>query len=182
MSRIGKLPVNVPSAVEVQLNGVNLKVKGPKGEMQREFHENMKIEKEDAVIKVLRPNDEPKNKALHGLTRTLINNMILGVSEGFSKTLAVVGVGYKVELKGKNLLLQLGYSHPINYPAPNGIQFEVDSKQNLIVVKGVDKEKVGQVSAEIRSLRPPEPYKGKGVQYQNERIRRKAGKAAVGGK
>ncbi len=182
MSRIGKLPVNVPSAVEVQLNGANVKVKGPKGELQREFHPNMKIEKDDAVINVLRPNDEPKNKALHGLTRTLINNMILGVSEGFSKTLAVVGVGYKVELNGKDLLLQLGYSHPITYPAPNGIQFEVDVKQNLIVVRGVDKEKVGQVSAEIRSLRPPEPYKGKGVQYQNERIRRKAGKAAVGGK
>ncbi len=182
MSRIGKLPVNVPNAVEVQLNGVNLKVKGPKGEMQREFHPNMTIEKDDGILKVLRPNDEPKNKALHGLTRTLINNMVLGVSEGFSKTLAVIGVGYKVELKGKDLLLQLGYSHPINYPAPDGIQFEVDSKQNLISVKGVDKEKVGQVSAEIRGLRPPEPYKGKGVQYQNEKIRRKAGKAAVGGK
>ena len=123
-----------------------------------------------------------KNKALHGLTRTLINNMVLGVSEGFSKTLSVIGVGYKAELKGKDLLLQLGYSHPVKYPAPSGIQFEVDSKQNLIVVKGVDKQKVGQVSAEIRSLRPPEPYKGKGVQYQNERVRRKAGKAAVGGK
>lgn len=182
MSRIGKLPINVPSAVEVQLNGASLKVKGPKGELQREFHESMKIQKDDAIIKVLRPNDEPKNKALHGLTRTLINNMILGVSEGFSKTLAVIGVGYKVELKGKDLLLQLGYSHPVKYPAPAGIQFEVDSKQNLIVVRGVDKQKVGQVSAEIRSLRPPEPYKGKGVQYQNERIRRKAGKAAVGGK
>jgi len=182
MSRIGKLPINVPNAVEVKLNGANLKIKGPKGELQRDFHPSMKIEKNDAVIKVLRPNDEPKNKALHGLTRTLINNMILGVSEGFSKTLSVIGVGYKVELKGKDLLLQLGYSHPIKYPAPGGIQFEVDSKQNLIVVKGVDKQMVGQVSAEIRSLRPPEPYKGKGVQYQNERIRRKAGKAAVGGK
>jgi large subunit ribosomal protein L6 len=182
MSRIGKLPINVPNAVEVQLNGASLKIKGPKGELQREFHPSMKIEKDDAILKVLRPNDEPKNKALHGLTRTLINNMILGVSEGFSKTLAVIGVGYKVELKGKDLLLQLGYSHPVKYPAPDGIQFEVDSKQNLIVVKGVDKQKVGQVSAEIRSLRPPEPYKGKGVQYQNERIRRKAGKAAVGGK
>ena len=182
MSRIGKLPINVPSAVEVQLNGASLKIKGPKGELQREFHPSMKIEKDDAVLKVLRPNDEPKNKALHGLTRTLINNMVLGVSEGFSKTLSVIGVGYKVELKGKDLLLQLGYSHPVSYPAPNGIQFEVDSKQNLIIIKGVDKQKVGQVSAEIRSLRPPEPYKGKGVQYQNERIRRKAGKAAVGGK
>ena len=182
MSRIGKLPINVPSAVEVQLNGASLKIKGPKGELQREFHPSMKIEKDDAVLKVLRPNDEPKNKALHGLTRTLINNMVLGVSEGFSKTLSVIGVGYKAELKGKDLLLQLGYSHPVKYPAPSGIQFEVDSKQNLIVVKGVDKQKVGQVSAEIRSLRPPEPYKGKGVQYLNEKIRRKAGKAAVGGK
>jgi large subunit ribosomal protein L6 len=182
MSRIGKLPINVPKAVEVQLNGINLKIKGPKGELQRDFHPSMKIEKDDSVLKVLRPNDEPKNKALHGLTRTLINNMVLGVSEGFSKTLSVIGVGYKVELKGKDLLLQLGYSHPVSYPAPNGIQFEVDSKQNLIIIKGVDKQKVGQVSAEIRSLRPPEPYKGKGVQYQNERVRRKAGKAAVGGK
>jgi len=182
MSRIGKLPITIPSAVDIQINGANLKIKGPKGELQREFHPEMKIEKEDNVVKVIRPNDEAKNKALHGLTRTLINNMVVGVSEGFSKTLAVIGVGYKVELKGKGLLLQLGYSHPINYPAPSGIQFEVDGKQNLIVIKGVDKEKVGQVSAEIRSLRPPEPYKGKGVQYQNERIRRKAGKAAVGGK
>ena len=182
MSRIGKLPVKIPSVVDVQLNGKNLKVKGPKGELQREFHPDMKIEKEESAIKVLRPNDEPKNKALHGLTRTLISNMVLGVSEGFSKTLEVVGVGYKVDLKGKDLLLQLGYSHPVNYPAPNGIQFEVDGKQNLILVKGLDKQKVGQVSAEIRALRPPEPYKGKGIKYQNEIIRRKAGKAAVSGK
>mgnify|MGYP006092374561 CR=1 FL=1 len=180
MSRIGRLPITIPSAVEVHINGANFKAKGPKGELQREFHSDMKIEKEGSVVTVLRPNDEVKNKALHGLTRTLISNMVYGVSEGFSKTLVVIGVGYKVELKGKDLLLQLGFSHPVNYLAPDGIQFEVDVKQNMIVVKGIDKEKVGQVSAEIRSLRPPEPYKGKGVQYQNEKIRRKAGKSAGG--
>ena len=180
MSRIGKLPINVPSAVEVQLNGASLKIKGPKGELQREFHPSMKIEKDDAVLKVLRPNDEPKNKALHGLTRTLINNMVLGVTDGYSKQLNIVGVGYKVALKGKDLVLNLGHSHAIDYPAPKGIEFEVDGKKNTIIIKGSNKEMVGQTAAEIRSFRPPEPYKGKGVMYSTERIKRKAGKAAVG--
>ena len=140
----------------------------------------MKIEAEDGEIRVIRPNDERLNRSLHGLTRTLINNMIVGVTEGYSKTLNVVGVGYKVELKGKDLVLQLGFSHPINFPVPEEIEFQVDSKKNSITINGIDKEKVGQTSANIRAFRPPEPYKGKGVMYVNERIRRKAGKAAVG--
>ena len=180
MSRVGKLPIKVPQGVEIKFDAGVTRVKGPKGQLERAFHLNMKIELVDGELRVARPNDQRQNRALHGLTRSLLNNMVVGVTEGFSKTLMVVGVGYKVELKGKSLLMQLGFSHPVEYPAPDGIQFEVDSKQNMIVVKGIDKQKVGQVSAEIRELRPPEPYKGKGVQYKDERIRRKAGKAAAG--
>ncbi|MEC7641166.1 MAG: 50S ribosomal protein L6 [Nitrospinota bacterium] len=180
MSRIGKLPIKLPQGVEIKLNGALAKVKGPKGELQRSLNENMKIKVDEGEIRVIRPNDERQNRSLHGLTRTLINNMVIGVTEGYSKTLNVVGVGYKVELKGKNLVLQLGFSHPINFPVPEGIEFQVDSKKNTIFVKGIDKEKVGQTSADIRKFRPPEPYKGKGVMYADERIKRKAGKAAVG--
>ena len=131
---------------------------------------------------MIRPSDGREDRSLHGLTRSLVNNMVTGVTSGFSKQLNVVGVGYKVDLKGKNLVLSLGYSHPIEYPAPAGVEFEVDSKKNTIVVKGIDKQKVGQAAAEIREFRPPEPYKGKGVMYSTERIRRKAGKAAAGAK
>ena len=140
----------------------------------------MKIEFKDNEVKVTRPTDGRLDRSLHGLTRTLINNMVFGVSTGYTKQLNIVGVGYKVALKGKDLDLNLGYSHPINYSAPKGIEFEVDSKKNTVVVKGINKELVGQTAAEIRGLRPPEPYKGKGVMYSTEKIIRKAGKAAVG--
>ncbi|MZG29389.1 MAG: 50S ribosomal protein L6 [Nitrospinae bacterium] len=180
MSRIGKKPINVPSGVDLKINGSNVSVKGPKGQLQRVLHPNMKIELKDGVVTVTRPTDGRLDRSLHGLTRTLINNMVIGVTEGYSKQLNIVGVGYRVELKGKNLVLNLGHSHAINYPAPEGVEFDVDPKKNTIVVKGTNKESVGQTAAEIRGFRPPEPYKGKGVMYSTERIRRKAGKAAVG--
>lgn len=150
--------------------------------MQLNFHPNMQVEIKDGEIQVARPTDSRTDRSLHGLTRSLINNMVVGVTDGFSKQLNIVGVGYKVALKGKDLVLNLGYSHVIDYSAPAGIEFEVDSKKNTIVVKGIDKQKVGQAAAEIRGFRPPEPYKGKGVMYSTERIRRKAGKAAIGAK
>ena len=178
MSRIGKQPISVPSGVDLKVNGSSVAVKGPKGQLQRNMHPNMKIELQDGVVSVVRPTDGRLDRSLHGLTRTLISNMVVGVTDGYSKQLNIVGVGYKVDLKGKDLVLNLGHSHPINYPAPEGIEFDVDPKKNTIVIKGVNKERVGQTAAEIRSFRPPEPYKGKGVMYSTERIRRKAGKAA----
>ena len=178
MSRVGRKPIAIPSGVEININGAKVRVKGSKGELEREFDPNMKIENQDGQVIVSRPDDNRTNRAMHGLTRALLSNIVTGVSEGFSNQLNVVGVGYKVDLKGKDLVLQLGFSHPVNYPAPKGIEFEVDSKANTIKVKGTDKQQVGQVSAEIRKFRPPEPYKGKGVMYADERIRRKAGKAA----
>ncbi|MDP7556858.1 MAG: 50S ribosomal protein L6 [Nitrospinaceae bacterium] len=181
MSRVGKQPIVVPSGVECKLDGVALKVKGPKGQLNRDLHPNMKVTIEKDVITVTRPTDGRIDRSLHGLTRTLINNMVVGVTQGFSKTLNIVGVGYKVDLKGKGLNLSLGFSHPVNYPAPEGIEFDVDSKKNVIVIKGMNKEAVGQTAAEIRMLRPPEPYKGKGVMYEDEKIRRKAGKTAASG-
>ncbi len=179
MSRIGKQPVKIPSGVDCKMEGTLVKVKGPKGELQRNLHPKMKIEIADGEVRVIRPSDGREDRSLHGLTRTLINNMVIGVTEGFSKKLNIVGVGYKVELKGKDLVLNLGYSHPIDYAAGEGITFEVDSKANTIEVKGINKEKVGQTAAEIRGFRRPEPYKGKGVMYADERIRRKAGKTAA---
>lgn len=179
MSRIGKLPVKAPAGVEIKMQGSQITVKGPKGQLQRNLHQNMKVEINGGELTVIRPSDNRLDKSLHGLTRSLINNMVTGVSLGFTKTLNIVGVGYKVELKGKDLLLQVGLSHPVNYKAPQGIEFKVDPKKNIIDVNGIDKEKVGQVAAEIRSFRPPEPYKGKGIMYSDERIRRKAGKAAA---
>ena len=180
MSRIGKQPIKVPSGVELKVNGSNVAVKGPKGSLQRDLHPNMKIELQDGEVRVTRSTDGRLDRSLHGLTRTLINNMVIGVSDGYSKQLNIVGVGYKVALKGKDLVLNLGHSHPIDYPAPKGIEFDVDTKKNTIVIKGANKESVGQAAAEIRGFRPPEPYKGKGVMYSTERIRRKAGKAAAG--
>ena len=169
----------VPTGVECKVNGLNFDVKGPKGQLSRQLHPNMKIELKDNTVTVTRPTDSRLDRSLHGLTRTLINNMVLGVSTGYSKQLNIVGVGYKVASKGKNLELNLGHSHTITYPTPKGIEFEVDEKKNTIIVKGVNKEVVGQTAAEIRGFRPPEPYKGKGVMYSTERIIRKAGKAAV---
>ena len=179
MSRVGKKPISIPAGVECKLEGVLLTVKGPKGQLHRDLHPNMQVAIESDLISVTRPTDGRVDRSLHGLTRTLISNMVIGVSEGFSKTLNIVGVGYKVDLKGKALNLNLGYSHSIDYSPPEGIEFEVDNKKNVIVVKGVNKQVVGQVSAEIRMLRPPEPYKGKGVMYAGEKIRRKAGKTAA---
>ncbi len=176
MSRIGRMPIAVPAGVTVDIAENNqVTVKGPKGELKRVLPAEMKIEKDGEEIKVTRPNDLKKMKSLHGLTRTLINNMIVGVTEGYEKRLEVNGVGYRAAKQGKKLTLSLGYSHPVEMEDPEGVEVTVDG-QNLIIVKGIDKEKVGQYAAEIREKRPPEPYKGKGIKYDYEVIRRKAGK------
>lgn len=178
MSRIGKLPVSVPVGVEVSINGNEVNVKGPKGELTQTFHKELTIEKaEDGSIVVSRPNDERESRAMHGLTRTLIHNMIIGVSEGYSKTLELVGVGYRAAVKGNTLELNLGFSHPVIIEKPEGITFECPD-QAKIVVSGIDKQQVGQVAADIRKWRKPEPYKGKGIRYQGEHVRRKEGKTA----
>jgi large subunit ribosomal protein L6 len=177
VSRIGRMPVVIPDGVQVEVKGSKVSVKGPNGELEREFRPEMKIEKQDDSVIVERPSDAPQMRSLHGLTRSLINNMVVGVSEGFSKTLEVQGVGYRPELQGKDLILHVGYSHPVQVEPLDGIEFEVDTKARTIVVKGPDKEVVGQVAADIRKIRPPEPYKGKGIRYQGEYVRRKAGKA-----
>jgi large subunit ribosomal protein L6 len=177
MSRIGKLPVTIPSGVNVRLEGQTLMVKGPRGELSLDVHPDMVVEMEGAELQVKRPTDERNHRALHGLTRALVANMVQGVSGGFQKTLEIVGVGYRAEKRGQDLVLSLGYSHPIHYPAPQGITLEVPNA-TTVVVQGADKAVVGQVAADIRGFRPPEPYKGKGVRYQGEQVRRKAGKAA----
>lgn len=178
MSRIGKLPVSVPAGVEVSINGNEVTVKGPKGELTRSFYSALTIEQaEDNSIVVTRPDDERETRAQHGLTRTLINNMVIGVSEGYSKTLELVGVGYRAAVKGDKLEMNLGFSHPVIVEKPEGINFECPD-QAKIVVSGIDKQQVGQVAADIRKWRKPEPYKGKGIRYQGEHIRRKEGKTA----
>jgi len=179
MSRIGKKPVVVPQNVTVTLDGNTVKVKGPKGELQRTIHPDMQLKLENGELTVTRPSDESNHKALHGLSRTLVANMVDGVSTGFTKTLELVGVGYKAEVRPYGLQLALGFSHPIEYRAPAGIKLLAPTPTQ-IVVEGANKEVVGQVAAELRGFRPPEPYKGKGVKYQGEQVRRKAGKA--GGK
>ena len=180
MSRIGRKPVVVPAGVDVTLDGNTVRVKGPRGELQRTLHKDVIVRREDdGQIVVERPSDQPEHRALHGLSRTLVANMVEGVTAGFTKTLEIVGVGYRAETKPFGLTLALGYSHPIDYKAPPGITLRAVNP-TTVEVSGTDKEVVGQVAAEIRSLRPPEPYKGKGVKYQGEVIRRKAGKA--GGK
>ena len=176
MSRIGKLPIAVPAGVEVTIDGTTVTAKGPKGELTRTFQPMMIIEREGDQILVKRPDDSREARSLHGLTRTLIHNMVEGVSTGFSKKLQLVGVGYRAALKGKDLEMQLGYSHPVHVEAPEGITFEVPS-QTEIVVSGPSKEMVGQVAANIRKWRKPEPYKGKGIRYDGEFVRRKVGKA-----
>ena len=176
MSRIGKLPVAVPAGVEVKIGEENLlTVKGPKGTLERKLSADMHIAMEDGQIVVTRPNDLKRNKALHGLTRTLIFNMIVGVTQGYEKTLEINGVGYRAAKSGKKLTLTLGYSHPVEMEDPEGIETVLEG-QNIIIVKGIDKEKVGQFAAEIRDKRRPEPYKGKGIKYADEVIRRKVGK------
>lgn len=177
MSRIGKLPVAIPSGVDVTVDGSTVTVKGGKGELTRTFKDLLSIKVEDGNVIVERPDDSREAKSLHGLTRTLIHNMVVGVSEGYSKKLELVGVGYRAALKGTDLELQLGYSHPVVVPAPENITFEVPS-QTEIIVKGISKEQVGQVAANIRAWRKPEPYKGKGIRYEGEYVRRKLGKAA----
>lgn len=177
MSRIGKQPIPVPSGVEVTIDGNDVTVKGPKGTLSQSFADTIDIALEDGVIYVRRPNDERRSRSLHGLTRTLVANMVTGVSEGFEKKLEIVGVGYRAQLKGNDLDLALGLSHPMVVPATEGITFEVPAP-NRISVKGIDKQRVGQVAAEIRKIRPPEPYKGKGIRYAGEHVRRKVGKAA----
>lgn len=180
MSRIGKMPVVLPKGVTVSIDGTTVKVKGPKGELAQTFHEDMTIRQEDGKLVVSIP-DDPAYEAMHGLTRALINNMVKGVTDGFRKTLEIEGVGYRGELQGKNLVLALGFSHPVPVTPPPGIQFVIDKSQRVITIEGTDKQTVGQVAANIRSLRPPEPYKGKGIHYQGEKIRRKAGKAGKAG-
>ncbi len=171
------MPIIVPEGVEVELEGSRVRVKGPKGEMKREFRSEIAIKMEDGVITVERPSDAPQMRALHGLTRALLNNMVLGVSEGFEKTLQIEGVGYRPDLEGETLVLHLGFSHPVHVQPPEGISFEVETRARTIKVRGIDKELVGRVAADIRKIRPPEPYKGKGIRYLGEYVRRKAGKA-----
>ncbi|MFV2173889.1 50S ribosomal protein L6 [Actinomadura sp. LOL_016] len=176
MSRIGRSPITVPSGVDVNIDGQTVTVKGPKGTLSQTVAEPIEVSLEDGVISVSRPNDIQKVRGLHGLTRTLINNMVVGVTDGYKKTLVIQGVGYRVVAKGKNLEFSLGYSHPILVEPPEGITFTVE-KQTQLVVEGIDKQLVGEIAARIRKLRKPDPYKGKGVRYEGEQIRRKVGKA-----
>jgi len=178
MSRIGNAPITVPSGVDVTISGRQIAIKGPKGSLERQIPGDIEIANDDGTITVTRPNDQNKTKALHGLTRTLVNNMVIGVTEGYTKTLEIHGVGYRAEAQGPNKVrLNLGFSHTIDVEAPEGVAFDLPQQTQINVV-GIDKELVGQVAANIRSLRKPEPYKGKGVRYQGEHVRRKAGKTA----
>ena len=182
MSRIGRLPITVPSGVDVTIDGRTVTVKGPKGSLSRSLHPDMTVSREDATIVVTRPTEGKTHKQLHGLTRTLVNNMVVGVTDGYRKGLEITGVGYRATLSGRKLQLNVGYSHQIEIDPPEGITFEVENPTRLAVV-GIDKELVGQIAARVRSTRKPEPYKGKGVRYAGEYIRRKAGKAGkIGGK
>ena len=182
MSRIGRLPIAVPSGVDVTIDGRTVTVKGPKGTLTRELHPDIAVAREEDQLVVTRPTEQKTHKQLHGLTRTLVNNMVVGVTDGYRKSLEITGVGYRAAKVGEKLQLNLGYSHPIEIAPPQGISFEVENPTRLAVV-GIDKELVGQVAAQVRSTRKPEPYKGKGVRYSGEYIRRKAGKAGkIGGK
>jgi large subunit ribosomal protein L6 len=176
MSRIGKKPIIVPSGVTVSVDGSSIKVKGPKGELTREIRDEIKVEQNDGQLVLTRPDDSKENRAFHGLTRALIANMVEGVTGGFKKTLEIIGVGYRAEKKGETLVLTVGYSHQVVYPQPKGITLTAQTP-TVVVIEGIDKQKVGQVAAELRAVRPPEPYKGKGIRYQGEQVRRKAGKA-----
>jgi large subunit ribosomal protein L6 len=182
MSRIGRLPITVPPTVDVTIDGRQLTVKGPKGTLSRALHPDMTVSRAEDTLVVTRPTEQKTHKQLHGLTRTLVNNMVVGVTDGYRKGLEITGVGYRAALNGNKLTLNLGYSHPIEIDPPEGISFEVENPTRLAVV-GIDKELVGQIAAQVRSTRKPEPYKGKGVRYAGEKIRRKAGKAGkIGGK
>ena len=182
MSRIGRLPIPVPSGVDVTIDGRQVTVKGPKGTLSRALHPDMTLSRDEGTLVVTRPTEQKTHKQLHGLTRTLVNNMVVGVTDGYRKGLEITGVGYRAALNGRKLTLNLGYSHPIEIDPPEGITFEVENPTRLAVV-GIDKELVGQIAAKVRATRKPEPYKGKGVRYAGEYIRRKAGKAGkIGGK
>lgn len=179
MSRIGKLPIAIPDGVQVEVNGKNVVVKGPKGELKRTFTPVVDITLDAQQVLVTRSSDEKTARALHGTTRAVIQNMVTGVHEGFSKTLEIQGVGYKAELEGKDLVFTVGYSHTVHVEPPAGIEFDVTEKNRMVTVKGSNKEVVGQVAADIRKIRPPEPYKGTGIRYLGERVRRKSGKSAA---
>jgi large subunit ribosomal protein L6 len=180
MSRIGRQPIEVPAGVDVSVDGARVDGKGPRGELTTIFHSDMRIVEDAGVLRVERPSDERLHRQLHGLTRTLLFNMVEGVTNGYEKRLEIVGVGYRAVLKGSDLELALGFSHTVPVPAPAGIEFEVPAP-NRIVIRGIDKQQVGEVAATIRKLRKPEPYKGKGIRYEGEFVRKKAGKAAKGG-
>ncbi|HET9199901.1 MAG TPA: 50S ribosomal protein L6 [Dehalococcoidia bacterium] len=177
MSRIGKQPIELPKGVEVTLEGSHVRMKGPKGQLERDLSKEMDIKLQDGTLSVNRPSDKPEHRAMHGLTRALLANMAIGVSEGFSKTLEIQGVGYRAAKQGNNLSLQVGFSRPIDVVPPKGIEFEVENP-TTVHIHGIDKELVGQVAADVRKVRPPEPYKGKGIRYRGEYVRRKAGKGA----
>ena len=178
MSRIGKLPIEIPSGVEVRVEGSLATVTGPRGTLSQTIPTQISVRQEGSRVLVERPNDERENRALHGLTRSLVNNMVVGVSQGFSRELEIVGVGYRAQAQGPSRLeLQVGFSHPVRFEAPEGVTFEVP-QPTRIVVRGADKQRVGQVAADVRKVRPPEPYKGKGIRFADERVQRKAGKSA----
>ena len=176
MSRVGKAPIELPKGVNIDISGSTVAVKGPKGELTRTLHPEMAISLEDGVLSVARPSDSRQHRSLHGLTRALLNNMVTGVSDGYNKVLWIEGVGYRAEMNGNRLVLYVGYSHPVTFEPDGGISFAVEERGRKVTVCGIDKEYVGEIAARIRKQRPPEPYKGKGIRYENEVVRRKAGK------
>ena len=176
MSRVGKMPIELPTGVQVRVDGTRVTVTGPRGELSRDIDREMTVEQSDGRLLVSRPTDQQRHRAMHGLTRSLVDNMVKGVSEGFSKTLEMQGVGYRAQMQGQDLVLAIGFSHPVQIPPPPTIEFEVEGTTRIIV-KGINREQVGQVAADVRKIRPPEPYKGKGIRYLGEYVRRKAGKA-----
>ena len=177
MSRIGKAPITIPNGAKIEVKKDVVFVSGAKGKLEQKIHPDMAVEIEDGVLTVKRPSDSRQHRALHGLTRALINNMVVGVSEGFTKTLQIEGVGYRAEVQGKDLILNVGYSHPVKFVPPQDVSFAVENRNKTIIITGIDKQVVGEIAANIRKQRPPEPYKGKGIRYDGEHIRRKAGKA-----
>ena len=177
MSRIGKAPIQVPGPVKINVNGDTVQVEGPKGKLSQTFHSEMTIDLEDGVLTVKRPSDSRDHRSLHGLTRALLNNMVVGVSDGFSRVLLIEGVGYRAEMNGSTLVLNVGYSHPVEFSPPKDVKYDVEDRGKKIIITGIDKQVIGELAAQIRKQRPPEPYKGKGVAYQGEFVRRKAGKA-----
>lgn len=177
MSRIGKAPITIPNGVQIEVKKGSVNVKGPKGQLTQRIHPDMQLEQEEGVLSVKRPSDSRQHRSLHGLTRALVSNMVVGVSDGFSKVLEIEGVGYRAEMDGATLVLNVGYSHPVRFEPPQDVSFAVENRNKTIIVTGIDKQVVGEVAANIRKQRPPEPYKGKGIRYRGEYVRRKAGKA-----